>query len=135
MRKIEISNRGTNPCLCIPVAEVLEAHVLAALSPQTQQLILIGDHQQLRPKTQIYDLAVESGKGYNLDLSMFERLIRAGIPHHVLSEQRRMRPSISRHALHRLSPLAEPLASESVGPSKHPLLRIAPRNLPIPLAG
>ncbi len=75
---------------------MLEAHILSTMSPQTQQLILIGDHQQLRPKTQVYDLAVESGKGYNLDLSLFERLIRAGIPHHVLSVQRRMRPSISR---------------------------------------
>jgi superfamily I DNA and/or RNA helicase len=78
--------------------EVLEAHILATLSPQTQQLILIGDHQQLRPKTQVYDLAMESEKGYNLDLSMFQRLIQAGVPHHVLSVQRRMRPSISRQA-------------------------------------
>jgi hypothetical protein len=29
-------------------AEVLEAHVLSALSPNTQHLIMIGDHKQLR---------------------------------------------------------------------------------------
>jgi hypothetical protein len=29
-------------------AQVLEAHVLAALSPRTQHLIMIGDHKQLR---------------------------------------------------------------------------------------
>ncbi len=39
-------------------AEVLEAHVLAALAPQTQHLILIGDHEQLRPKTEMYELRV-----------------------------------------------------------------------------
>lgn len=30
--------------------EVLEAHVLTSISDKTEQLILIGDHQQLRPK-------------------------------------------------------------------------------------
>ena len=34
-------------------AEVLEAHILAGLVPQTEQLILIGDHKQLRPKIQV----------------------------------------------------------------------------------
>jgi superfamily I DNA and/or RNA helicase len=53
---------------------VLEAHVLAALSSQTQHLILIGDHLQLRPKTQEYELSVESRRGFNLDVSLFERL-------------------------------------------------------------
>jgi superfamily I DNA and/or RNA helicase len=31
-------------------AEVLEAHIVAALSPATKHLILIGDHEQLRPR-------------------------------------------------------------------------------------
>ena len=43
-------------------AEVLEAHVLAALAPQTQHLILIGDHEQLRPKTEMYELRVRPTK-------------------------------------------------------------------------
>ena len=30
--------------------EVLEAHVLTSLTPATRRLVLIGDHQQLRPK-------------------------------------------------------------------------------------
>ena len=34
-------------------AEVLEAHILCGLAPSTQQLILIGDHLQLRPKVQV----------------------------------------------------------------------------------
>lgn len=33
--------------------EVLEAHLLASLSAQTQQLIMIGDHLQLRPKVEV----------------------------------------------------------------------------------
>ena len=32
--------------------------MLAALAPQTQHLILIGDHEQLRPKTEMYELRV-----------------------------------------------------------------------------
>jgi hypothetical protein len=42
--------------------EVLEAHVLAALTPSTKQLIMIGDHQQLRPKVESYNLTVSGGK-------------------------------------------------------------------------
>mmetsp|Transcript_101999 Transcript_101999/g.233606 ORF Transcript_101999/g.233606 Transcript_101999/m.233606 type:complete len:1568 (+) Transcript_101999:399-5102(+) len=72
-------------------AEVLEAHILAALHKHTQQVILIGDHQQLRPSTAVYRLAQK----YHLDVSMFERLIANGLPHVTLSHQRRMRPAIS----------------------------------------
>ncbi|KAM0323930.1 hypothetical protein ACHAQA_008511 [Verticillium albo-atrum] len=43
--------------------EILEAHVLAALQPCTKQLILIGDHKQLRPKINNYALTVEKGDG------------------------------------------------------------------------
>lgn len=49
----------------------MEAHIITALTPSTQQLILIGDHEQLRPSTSVYDLA----KNYNLDVSLFERLV------------------------------------------------------------
>jgi superfamily I DNA and/or RNA helicase len=54
---------------------VLEAHLLAALSRNTEQLILIGDHKQLRPKLALHDLARESRKGFDLDVSLFERLV------------------------------------------------------------
>ena len=74
--------------------EVLESHILTALGPETEQLIMIGDHQQLRPKVH-YDLSVAKGTGYNLDVSLFERLIRKGYPHEILSQQHRMRPEIS----------------------------------------
>jgi superfamily I DNA and/or RNA helicase len=44
----------------------------------------------------VYELSVEGRNGYNLDLSLFERLVDAGVPHSTLSTQRRMRPCISR---------------------------------------
>ena len=74
--------------------EILESHVLTALGPETKQAILIGDHKQLRPKAH-YDLSVEKGDGYDLNRSLFERLILKGYPHQTLSEQHRMRPEIS----------------------------------------
>jgi hypothetical protein len=58
-----------------------------------------GDHEQLRPKPQYYPLEASSGRGYDLDVSAFERLASSGtIPVVTLQEQRRMRPDISRWA-------------------------------------
>ena len=74
--------------------EILESHVLTALGPDTKQLILIGDHKQLRPKVN-FDLSVEKGDGYDLNISLFERLILRGFPHNTLLEQHRMRPELS----------------------------------------
>ena len=73
-------------------AEVLEAHIVANLTPSCQHLILIGDHQQLRPKPTVYEL----GKKYNLDVSLFERLIMSGLSHDRLNIQHRMQPAISK---------------------------------------
>ncbi|KAF2669715.1 P-loop containing nucleoside triphosphate hydrolase protein [Microthyrium microscopicum] len=75
--------------------EILECHTLAALTPNTKQLILIGDHKQLRPKTNNYGLTIQKGDGYNLNVSLFERLISAGVPHTTLLKQHRMSPEIS----------------------------------------
>uniref|UniRef100_A0A8C4QBK2 NFX1-type zinc finger-containing protein 1 n=1 Tax=Eptatretus burgeri TaxID=7764 RepID=A0A8C4QBK2_EPTBU len=72
-------------------AEVLEAHVFAALNPACQHLILIGDHQQLRPNPTVYELS----KRYHLDLSLFERMVKNNIPYITLSTQHRMRPEIA----------------------------------------
>ena len=72
-------------------AEVLESHIVSALNAGTQHLILIGDHKQLRPKPNEYELA----KKYNLDVSLFERLVRNGFPHATLEYQHRMRPEIA----------------------------------------
>uniref|UniRef100_A0A8C2DH90 Zinc finger, NFX1-type containing 1 n=1 Tax=Cyprinus carpio TaxID=7962 RepID=A0A8C2DH90_CYPCA len=73
-------------------AEVLEAHTITTLSKACQHLILIGDHQQLRPSATVYELA----KNFNLEVSMFERLVRVNFPFVRLNYQHRMRPSIAR---------------------------------------
>ena len=38
--------------------EVLEQHVLAAMNPGVKNLIMIGDHRQLRPKVNQYEMQV-----------------------------------------------------------------------------
>jgi replication-associated recombination protein RarA len=75
--------------------EILESHVLTAMTPKTKQLILIGDHQQLRPKVNNYALTVERGDGFDLNRSLFERLVLSGFPHTTLCQQHRMCPEIS----------------------------------------
>lgn len=74
--------------------EILESHILTSLGPQTEQLIMIGDHKQLRPKCS-YELSVEQGDGFDLNRSLFERLVLKGFPHVTLTQQHRMRPEIS----------------------------------------
>jgi superfamily I DNA and/or RNA helicase len=51
--------------------------------------------RQLRPKVNNYRLTVEKGEGYNLNRSLFERLVIKGYPHKTLTQQHRMRPEIS----------------------------------------
>ncbi|KAG7455458.1 hypothetical protein MATL_G00256890 [Megalops atlanticus] len=73
-------------------AEVLESHIITTLTPACQHLILIGDHQQLRPSATVYELA----RNFNLEVSLFERLIRMDVPYIRLDYQHRMRPEIAR---------------------------------------
>ena len=72
-------------------AEVLESHIVSALNAGTQHLILIGDHKQLRPKPNEYELA----KQHNFEISLFERLLLNQVPHATLLIQHRMRPEIA----------------------------------------
>ncbi|KAM9302608.1 NFX1-type zinc finger-containing protein 1-like [Morus bassanus] len=72
-------------------AEILEAHVLTCLTASCKHLILIGDHQQLRPKPADYTLE----KKYCLGISLFQRMIDNQIPYVQLLCQHRMRPEIS----------------------------------------
>ncbi len=78
-------------CIVEEAAEVLEPQIIAALSEHTQHLILIGDHKQLRPKTNIYEIAHK----YKLEVSLFERLAINNFPVVTLEVQHRMRPEIS----------------------------------------
>ncbi|KAG6023449.1 hypothetical protein E4U41_002016, partial [Claviceps citrina] len=89
--------------LCEEAGEVLEAHVLTALLPSLEQAILIGDHLQLRPQINNYELQSTHPEGakYSLDMSLFERLVQPlydadpRVPYSTLETQRRMHPSIA----------------------------------------
>ena len=67
-----------------------------------EHAILIGDHEQLRPQINNYELQHDHPRGerYALDLSLFERFIKPKygapeLPFSSLKTQRRMHPSIS----------------------------------------
>ncbi|KAI9712971.1 MAG: hypothetical protein M1812_006718 [Candelaria pacifica] len=88
--------------LCEEAGEVLEAHTLTAFLPSIEHAILIGDHEQLRPQIQNYELQHDNPRGekLSLDISLFERLVRPDdnglqIPFSTLQTQRRMHPSIA----------------------------------------
>jgi hypothetical protein len=92
--------------LCEEAGEVLEAHLLTAFLPSLQHIILIGDHLQLMPQIENFDLSRESSQGvkHSLNVSLFERLVAPPkemgqavqpLPCTTLETQRRMHPSIS----------------------------------------
>lgn len=91
-----LSALGAGVLLCEEAAEVLEPHLLASISRDTKHVILIGDHLQLRPKVERYELQCDSGKQHRLDLSLFERLVSdQNLRASTLSTQWRMRPDIA----------------------------------------
>jgi hypothetical protein len=101
--------------------EILESHILTAFSSHPKHLIMIGDHEQLRPKgkqhtciclrcctahdahcffrslsvVDTYELTCEHRNGYDLNRSMFERLVKSGFPMVALSKQHRMHDDIA----------------------------------------
>eukprot|EP00658_Telonema_sp_P-2_P011832 TRINITY_DN14531_c0_g1_i1.p1 TRINITY_DN14531_c0_g1~~TRINITY_DN14531_c0_g1_i1.p1 ORF type:complete len:748 (+),score=185.98 TRINITY_DN14531_c0_g1_i1:122-2365(+) len=78
-------------CIVEEAGELLESQLLACLSsPALEHLVLIGDHQQLRPK--VSDFKLE--RDFHLDISLFERLLSNGTRSSSLSLQLRMRPEI-----------------------------------------
>lgn len=89
--------------LCEEAGEVLESHILSALMPHTQHVILIGDHEQLRPTTNVYDFQIANPDGarFSFDISLFERLVKPllptdkRLPFDTLQVQRRMHPRIA----------------------------------------
>ncbi|CAD8155116.1 unnamed protein product [Paramecium octaurelia] len=68
-------------------AEVLESHVASILTSNLQHLILIGDHQQLKPSIKNYFLQEK----LKANVSLFERLFLNQIPSVTLTSQRRMK--------------------------------------------
>ncbi|SAM02230.1 hypothetical protein [Absidia glauca] len=71
-------------------AEMLESQIFTAFVPSLQHLVLIGDHQQVRPSTAVRALSEQ----HHLSVSLFERLVKNELPYTRLSHQRRMRPEI-----------------------------------------
>ena len=90
-----LNEKGAGVVIVEEAGEVLEAHVLSSLNVATKHLVLIGDHKQLRPKVETYRLTDVAKKGYNLDQSLFERLVLSELPSVSLLVQHRMRPEIS----------------------------------------
>lgn len=66
--------------------------MVCSLTQDCQQVILIGDHKQLRPKAAVYEL----GTKYNLNISLFERMVNIRGDCTQLAFQHRMRPQIAR---------------------------------------
>lgn len=74
-------------------AETLEAPVAVTCVPSLRQLILVGDHKQLRPHCNV---KAHENKPYFLNISLFERLVNNGIEFDTLIKQRRMIPEVRR---------------------------------------
>lgn len=72
-------------------AETREANIVSALYPSIQQLILVGDHKQLAPKCDIMWLG---DAPYNLNVSLFQRMVNLSMPFVMLNQQRRMKPEL-----------------------------------------
>ena len=95
-------------------AEVIEAPVTAACVESLEHLILVGDHQQLQGHCNVQELGVEP---YNLNVSMFERLVHNNMPFKTLLRQRRMDPEFRRL----LSPIYPQLQDHPVVVNRSPL--------------
>jgi hypothetical protein len=93
---------GGKIMLCEEAGEVLDAHTVTAFLEGSEHAILIGDHEELRPRIKKFNLSLENTRAneYFLDISLFERLVWPGtgslrIPFSTLRTQRRIHPSIS----------------------------------------
>lgn len=143
--KYKDSIQGASPDVLLveEAGEILESHVLTALGVNAKQMILIGDHKQvrlnvtscfeyvlmltlqLRPKVNHYTLTVEKGEGYDLNMSLFERLVLKGYPHSTLLSQHRMRPEIS----DLVRQLTYPDLTDAIKTKGRPNLRGVPDNI------
>ena len=74
-------------------AETLEAPIIVTCLPTLQHLILVGDHQQLRPHCHV---KAHEDKPFYLNVSLFERLVKSKVEYDTLSKNRRMIPEVRR---------------------------------------
>ncbi|KAJ1519089.1 hypothetical protein ONE63_011331 [Megalurothrips usitatus] len=72
-------------------AAVLESHVLACITADSEHIIQMGDHKQLRPSAAHPML----NRDFSVGVSQFERLVGNGADCPMLNEQRRMRPEVA----------------------------------------
>ncbi|PHH91944.1 hypothetical protein CDD83_9660 [Cordyceps sp. RAO-2017] len=72
-------------------AETREANIIAALFPSIEQLVLVGDHQQLTPHADLRELC---DAPHRLSFSLFERMVNVKVPYCALRVQRRMIPRL-----------------------------------------
>ncbi|XP_065220934.1 LOW QUALITY PROTEIN: NFX1-type zinc finger-containing protein 1-like [Planococcus citri] len=91
--RLQLLLKTLKPAIVIveEAAEVLEAHIVVSLSKSCEHVILIGDHKQLQPSAAVYELS----KKYNINVSLFERMINNNMYCPQLQIQHRMRPEIS----------------------------------------
>ncbi|KAE9418958.1 hypothetical protein Angca_008130, partial [Angiostrongylus cantonensis] len=75
-------------------SKISEAHLLASFLPSIDHAVLIGDHH-LKANPVVHHLGCE----YNLNVSLFERLVRNGFPYSMLSVQYRMNVDITRNII------------------------------------
>ncbi|KAI1473401.1 P-loop containing nucleoside triphosphate hydrolase protein [Daldinia eschscholtzii] len=98
-------------------AETREANILSALYGSLEQLILVGDHQQLAPHCDTPGLGQEP---YYMRVSMFERLVHLNMPFTVLNMQRRMIPAL-REILNEFYPSLQDHPVVTQGHSRPPI--------------
>ncbi|POR36012.1 Helicase required for RNAi-mediated heterochromatin assembly 1 [Tolypocladium paradoxum] len=106
-------------------AEAREANLAAALYPSIEQLVLVGDHQQLVPHVDVRELCLEP---HRLNISLFERLVNINVPYCSLRVQRRMIPSL-REVVQVFYPNLEDHATVKNPESRPPVPGMGGRNL------
>ncbi|KAF2843206.1 P-loop containing nucleoside triphosphate hydrolase protein [Patellaria atrata CBS 101060] len=103
-------------------AETLEAPIAVGCLPSVEHLVLVGDHQQLRPHTHVRQ---HEGEPYFLNVSLFERLVKNEIEFSTLNRQRRMIPEIRR--------ILKPIYGNLI--SDHPWVKRLENRPPVPGMG
>lgn len=103
-------------------AETMEPPVTAGCVPTLEHLILVGDHKQLRPQCGVKGL---ERPPFDLNVSLFERLVNNDLPYKMLKKQRRMIPEIRR--------LLGPIYRNDI--NDHITMRSPKERLPIPGMG
>ncbi|KAF5280965.1 hypothetical protein FQR65_LT14912 [Abscondita terminalis] len=99
-------------------AEIWESHVILSITSQCKQLILIGDYHQRIPTSFLFP----TKEDLNINVSLFERMVRNKLPHHVLDVQYQMRPEIANLIVPTIYPKLENHSSVDDNP---PILGIA----------